>query len=75
MSFSVTVIQTVAAFIIFVAGYVMLLVSIICVSVLASCIYKGGRFMKAYTLRTYRTLEVENPTKNQVVNSEAGKAA
>ncbi len=45
MSFPVTVIQTLSAFIIFVAGYLMLLVSIICALVLASCIYEGGRII------------------------------
>jgi hypothetical protein len=45
MSFPVIVIQTLAAFAIFVAGYFMLLVSIICVLVLAGCIYKGGRII------------------------------
>jgi hypothetical protein len=52
MSFSVTVIQTLSAFVIFVAAYLVVLVAIICGLVLASCIHKGGRLMKAYTLRT-----------------------
>ena len=45
MSFPVIVIQTLSAFVIFVAGYLMLLVSIICALILASCIYKGGRII------------------------------
>ena len=45
MSFPVIVIQTLSAFVIFVAGYLMLLVSIICVFILANCIYKGGRII------------------------------
>ena len=45
MSFPVTVIQTLSAFVIFAAGYLMLLLSIICATVLASCIYEGGRII------------------------------
>ena len=52
MSFPVTAIQTLAAFAIFAAGYLVLLVAAIFVLVLASCIYRGGRLMNAYTVRT-----------------------
>lgn len=45
MSFPVAVIQTLSAFVIFVAGYLVLFVSIICALVLASCIYQGGRII------------------------------
>ena len=45
MSFPVTVIQTLSAFVIFAAGYFVLLVSIICVLFLASSIYEGGRII------------------------------
>jgi len=51
MSFPISMIQTLSAFVIFVAAYIALLVATICVLVLASCIYKGGRLMKAYTVR------------------------
>ena len=63
MSFPVAVLQTISAFVIFVAGCLMLFASIICALVLASCIYKGGRTIKAYTVRTCQTLEVEGPVK------------
>ena len=52
MSFPVTMIQTLSAVAIFAAGYLVLLVAAIFVLVLASCIYKGGRLLKAYTVRT-----------------------
>lgn len=51
MSIPVTVIQTFSALLLFVAGYLILLVSIVCALVLASCIYKGGRLLRAYTVR------------------------
>jgi hypothetical protein len=51
MGFPVAVIQTLSAFTIFVAGYLVLLIMIICLLVVASCIYKGGRLLKAYTVR------------------------
>jgi hypothetical protein len=51
MNIPVTVIQTFSALLIFVAGYLILLVSIICALVLASCVYKGGRLLRAYTVR------------------------
>jgi hypothetical protein len=51
MGLSVAVIQTLSAFIIFVAGYLVLLIMIICLLVLASCIYKDGRLLRAYTVR------------------------
>jgi hypothetical protein len=54
MHFPVAVLQTLSAFVIFVAGYLILMASIICVSVLASFIYTSGRFMKAYAARNFR---------------------
>ena len=52
MSFAVTVMQTLSAFIIFVAGFLMVLIATICVVVLASGIYKGGQLVRAYTVKT-----------------------
>jgi hypothetical protein len=51
MSLAVTLMQTLSAFVIFVAGYLVVLVAAICVVVLASGIYKGGQLVKAYTVR------------------------
>jgi hypothetical protein len=47
MSFAVTVMQTLSAFVIFVAGFVVLLVAIICAVVLASGIYHVVRLAKS----------------------------
>jgi hypothetical protein len=52
MSFPVSVIQTLSATVIFVAGYLVLFTVAIFILVLASCIYRGGRLMKAYMTRT-----------------------
>jgi hypothetical protein len=61
MSFVVTLMQTLSAFVIFVAGYLVFLVAIICAVVLASGIYKGGQLMKAYTVRTVSQSSAEDP--------------
>jgi len=66
MNFPVTVLQALSAFVIFVAGYLMFFASIICALILATCIYKGGRIIKAYTVRTCQTLEAEGPVKARV---------
>ena len=63
MSFPVTVLQTLSAFVIFVAGYLMLFASIIGTVVLASCVYEGSRFIRAYTVRTGRVIEADSPGK------------
>ena len=47
MSFAVTVMQTLSAFVIFVAGFVALLVTIICAVVLATGIYHVVRLAKS----------------------------
>jgi hypothetical protein len=60
MSFAVTVMQTLSAFIIFVAGFLMLLVATLCAVVLASGIYKGGQLMRAYTVRTVSESSAES---------------
>lgn len=51
MTLAVTVLQTLSAFVIFVAGYLTLLVATVCMLVLATCVYKGGRLIKAYMVR------------------------
>jgi hypothetical protein len=52
MSFAVTVMQTLSAFVIFAAGFVVLLVATICAAVLAGGIYKACQLMRAHTVRT-----------------------
>jgi hypothetical protein len=52
MSFAVTVMQTLSAFVIFAAGFVALLVATICAAVLAGGIYKVCQLTWAYTVRT-----------------------
>jgi hypothetical protein len=49
MGFPLVVIQTLSAFVIFVAGYLLLFVMIVCVLALVACVYKGGCLAKAYT--------------------------
>jgi hypothetical protein len=51
VSFPVTVIQTVSATAIFVAGYLGVFTVAVFILVLASCIYKGDRLMRAYGAR------------------------
>jgi hypothetical protein len=55
MSFAITVIQTLSAFVIFAAGFFALLIAAVCVLVLGSGIYKGGRLVTAYAVRTTKT--------------------
>lgn len=47
MSFAVTVMQTLSAFVIFVAGFVVMLITIICAVVLATGIYHVVRLAKS----------------------------
>lgn len=49
MGFPLVVIQTLSAFVIFLAGYLLLFVMFACVLALIACIYKGGCLAKAYT--------------------------
>jgi hypothetical protein len=63
MNFPVAVLQTLSAFVIFIAGYFLLFASIICALVLASSMYTGGRFLKAYAMRTSQAIEAESPVK------------
>jgi len=73
VNFPVAVLQTISAFVIFVAGYLMLLVSIICALVLASCIYKGGQIVQAYTVRPCQALVVEGNRQRRAFKGESGK--
>jgi hypothetical protein len=50
MGFPLVLIQTLSAFVIFVAGYLLLFVIFACVLALIVCIYKGGCLAKAYTV-------------------------
>jgi hypothetical protein len=52
MSFAVTVMQTLSAFVIFVAACGVLFVATICTVVLAAGIYKVCQLIRAYTIRT-----------------------
>ena len=70
MNFAATVMQTLAAFFIFLAGYLVLLVATICVVVLASGIYKGGQLVKAYTVRSaYQSSAGDRPIKGRAAES------
>lgn len=50
MGFPLVLIQTLSAFVIFVAGYLLLFVLSACALALIACIYKGGCLAKAYTV-------------------------
>ena len=70
MSFAVIVMQTLAAFVIFLAGYLVLLVATICVVVLATGIYKGGQLVKAYSVRSaYQSSAGDRPIEGRVAES------
>jgi hypothetical protein len=45
-------IQTIAAFLIFVAGYLVLMLFVVICFVIATCVYKGGCLARAYTVRS-----------------------
>ena len=45
-------IQTIAAFLIFVAGYLVLMLSVVLCFVTVTCVYKGGCLARAYTARS-----------------------
>jgi hypothetical protein len=76
MSFAVTIIQTLSAFAIFVAGYVMLLISVVCAVVLASCLHKGVRLMRAFIARSAcHALTGDGLRQRSALNDESTKAA
>lgn len=76
MSFAVTVIQTLSALVIFVVGYVMLLISVGCAVVLASCLYKGVRLMSVFTARSAcHALAGDGLRQRSALNDESTKAA
>ena len=52
MDFLTALLQMISAFVIFVAGYLVLMVSVIVSFVLATCIYKGGCLARAYTVKS-----------------------
>lgn len=52
MDFLTALLQTVAAFCIFVVGYLILMLSIVICLAIATCLYKGGCLARAYTTRS-----------------------
>ena len=76
MSFAVTVIQTLSALVIFVVGYVTLLISVVCAVVLASCLYKGVRLTRAFIARSARhALAGDVLRQRSALNDESTKVA
>jgi hypothetical protein len=52
MDFLTALLQTVAAFCIFVAGSLVLMLAVIICFILGTCLYKGGCMARAYTARS-----------------------
>ncbi len=52
MNILFALLQTISAFVIFVLGYLVLMLFVVVCFAIAACVYKGGCLARAYTVRS-----------------------